>query len=118
MLDVTEIQSTIKDLEDGDTTFDTCIKLAALYTVHDRLTQQSPDTIEKELNDILPQYKLYKEVKRKYQLHELNETAVYLSMQDVCKELKELIQSIYSGTDTEQERQLIKEMIQSLIEAY
>ena len=117
MLDVAEIENTIKTLEDGDTTFDVCIKLSALYNVLDRYKKKE-DIVEKELNDILPQYQLYKEVKRKYQLKELNENAVYLSMQDVCREIKELIQSIYSGTDTEHERQLIKEMIQSLIEAY
>lgn len=115
MLNVNEINNTIEELENSNTTFDTCIKLAALYTVREHLKQ--PDTVTQELDDILPKYQLYREVKRKYQLHELAESAVQLSIRDVCIEIKEFIQSLYSSSDMEEERIALNNMITELFEA-
>lgn len=120
MLNLEEINEAIYQLENGSTTYDTCSKLASLYIVKDKLINPLPsmvDRVETELNDILPQYKMYCTVKRKYQLNELTEKAVYLAMQDVCTEIKEFIQTLYSGTDTQEERNMIKELIYNLQEA-
>ena len=35
MLNIAEIENTIQELENGNTTFDSCIKLASLYIVRE-----------------------------------------------------------------------------------
>lgn len=40
--------------------------------------------------------------------------AVYIAMSAVCKEIKEFVQTLYSGTDTPKERELIKQMIKEI----
>lgn len=118
MLSIEEINNTIEELENGNTTFDACIKLSALYNVRDRLTNKLPaNETEQELSEILPQYKMYCEVKRKYQLNELTSDAVLLSMEDVCREIKEFIQTLYSSTDMEEEREQINNMLSYLSNA-
>ena len=117
MLNMDEINNTIEELENGNTTYDACIKLSALYNVRDRLmNKETVDETEEELEDILPQYRLYCEVKRKYQLNELTEDAVVLAIKDVCTEVTEFIHTLYSSTDMQQERDTIKAMLNSLQE--
>lgn len=111
MLNLTEINNTIEELEHGNTTYDSCIKLAALYTVRDKL---NTDTVIEEYHDILPQYQHYVSVKRKYQLGELTDKAIIHSIDSVCQELFEFIQTMYSCTDTDIERTAIKAMINRL----
>ena len=119
MLNIDEINNTIETLENSSTTFDTCNKLASLYIVRDKLqTQTALNKVETELNDILPQYRLYCTVKRKYQLHELPETSIHLALQDVCTEIKEFMQTLYSSTDTPEERKLIHKLVTELKEAF
>lgn len=111
MLNLDEIDSTINELENGPTTFDACAKLASLYAVREHL---ATNAVEIELNDILPQYKVYCEVKRKYQLNQLTDTAVYNAMEDVCREITEFIQTLYSSTDTQRERDSISKLCKTL----
>lgn len=126
MLDINEINDTIADLETNySTTFDTCMKLASLYTVREHLqtsvtkpTETKAASVETELNDILPQYRLYCNVKRKYQLNELTEQAVFIAMRDLCKEISEFLHILYSNTDTPKEREMIKALIADLNEAF
>lgn len=117
MLNLDEINNTIAELENGNTTFDTCSKLASLYVVRDKL-MTGETKVEKELNDILPQYKAYCEVKKKYQQYELPEIAIQAAMKDVCIEIKEFIYTLYSGTDTVEERKQLKEMLKDLAKAW
>jgi predicted RNA-binding protein Jag len=120
MLDLQEINNTITMLENSDTTFVNCDKLASLYIVKEHLENATTSlysdgsSIVKEYDDILPQYRLYCEVKKKYQQHELTEQAVDLAMKDVCKEIQEFIHTLYSSTDMQSERDAIKQMIQEL----
>ena len=125
MLDLQEINNTIEQLENGDTNFANCQKLASLYIVRDNLQKAKIqpesgqiDGVEKELSDILPQYRLYVTVKRKYQLHELPKEAVMLAMTDVCQEIQEFIQTLYTGTDMAYEREQLTEMIKDLQTIY
>ena len=111
MLDLSEINSAIEELENTITTYDTCIKLSALYNVKNHMLT---DTVEQELDDILPQYKKYCNIKRKYQLNELSKDNIIYAMENVCKEIEEFIQVLYSNTDTNEERNLIKKMIEKL----
>ncbi|MCH5211010.1 MAG: hypothetical protein J1F01_08625 [Oscillospiraceae bacterium] len=124
MLNLEEINSTIKKLEDGETTFANCEKLAALYTVRKHFKgeeKQSRDSdmgddVTTELSDILPQYKKYCEAKRKYKQHETTEQPVIFAMANVCLEIKEFIKSLYSSTDMEAERDQIRQMVAVLPE--
>lgn len=113
MLNITEINNTIIELENGDTTFANCQKLASLYIVREKFSNHV-NAVEHELSDILPQYKNYCAVKRKYQLHELTVDAVISSIGGVCKEIQEFIEVLYGSTDTYEERERIQQMIQSL----
>lgn len=110
-MNITEINNTIQELENGNTTFDACIKLSALYNVRDRLTS---DDVVKEYKDILPEYNNYREVKTIYQQTFSNEYNVLASMSTVCKEIKEFILMLYSNTDLPQERQLIINTINNI----
>lgn len=110
MLNVDEINNTIKELENGSTTFESCNKLASLYIVRDNI--KSKDIVESELQDILPQYRTYCNVKRKYQLHEVTEQAVYTALTLLGKEVKEFYQSLISSADTPKEKEILQEIFQ------
>ena len=116
MLDINEIQNTIKQLEDGDTTFDACIKLASLYIVADRLNVS--DEVESELSDILPAYQIYKEVKRRYQMNDTTFDKVLSSLAILSQEIDEFIDTLYTGTDDVKERHIIEETLSKLSRNY
>lgn len=115
MLEIDEINNTIAELENGSTTFDSCIKLAALYTVREYYVsrQDTPSEnsacaeVKKELSDILPHYESYCDTKRKYQLGQVGKEHVIRSIQTVCKEISEFINSLYNHTDMEEEREIL-----------
>lgn len=112
MLNISTINDLIEELENGDTSLSNVRNLSALYNVKTHLLGAGNyDTTTKELSDILPSYLQYIEIKRKYQLHETTDEAVYINMKELCREIKEFIQTLYSGTDTPKERELIKEML-------
>lgn len=110
-MDIAEINNTIAELENGETTFASCDKLASLYIVREHLNE---DEVINEYNDILPSYSEYCEYKRKYQLGEVTERCVELSMQKVCQEISEFIHTLYISIDTVEERKIISDMIQNL----
>ena len=118
MLNIEEINNTIEELENGNTTFDNCLKLASLYIVRQNIKNANLtpnfNEISHEYADILPQYHRYVEIKRKYQLGELTERAVENSIGGVCKEIYEFIHTLYSCTDMPVERDSIKDMISKL----
>ena len=115
MINIDDINATIKELEAGNTTFDSCMKLAALYTVKDKLSE---NTVTQEVQTILPQYRDYCAVKRRYQMHEIGESIMFDSMQSVCAEMSEFISTVYSNTDTTVERALILNMLQRLVQTF
>lgn len=119
MMNLETINELIDDLEQSDTSLSNVRNLSALYNVKSHiLGTKNYDVITKELSDILPSYLLYINLKKRYQLHEISEEGVYNSMKDLCKEIKEFIQTLFSGTDTDQERTLIKSFVKELNEAF
>lgn len=112
-MNLREIEDTIEELENGDTTYDNCIKLSALYSVRDNLKSDT----RKELDDVLPLFKMYVAVKTKYQLGELPETSLVMGMHDLCKEIHEFIDTLYKNTEVEGEREHIKQMLHDTLEA-
>lgn len=120
MLDLQEIENTIIQLENTELTFDSCKKLASLYILRDYANKQTPEVshessgVLKELNDIIPQYQVYCNVKRDYQLNKVAESAVLQSLHEVCIEVKEFITTLYSSTDMKEERTEIEDTLKYL----
>ena len=112
-MDIKIINEMIEELEDGDTTYANAADLASLYTVRDKLTQPI-DGITKELNDILPAYTVYKEVKRNYQLNGIDKSKVIRQLEFVCKELKDFVGILYSSSDSPEEREIILKTVKEL----
>lgn len=111
-MDITLINEMIDELEESETSLSNIRNLSALYNVKSHMRKE--DNATKELSDILPSYLDYIDIKRQYQLHEMPPDAVYTAMCNVCKEIKEFIRALYSGTDTQKERDLITQMIREM----
>lgn len=118
-MNIEDVESTIAKLEneEDNTTFENCNKLASLYIVRDyylKSKKQHGNEVEEELNDILPQYKKYVELKHKYQMGEISERPIENAIKSVCEEISEFIQMMYRCTDMPVERDYIKKMLNSL----
>lgn len=113
-MNIDEIKNTIAELEQGETSFSNCQKLANLYIVMQNLNKQDNYSVDKvitEYNDILPMYSKYCNIKQKFQLNEVTEKAVENAIDSVTKEIKEFIQILYSNTNSEYERNSISTML-------
>ena len=119
-MNLAEVNDAIKELQESSLTLSNARNLSALISVRDYLqnsTQRKPDSLERELNDILPQYKEYCAVKRQYQLGRATEDLMIASMRLVCKEVKEFLLILYQNTDTKIERNMIRRMLSETEEA-
>ena len=121
MLDLALIENTIQELENSDTTFNNCEKLASLYIVREHLQDANLTVVNKsekeiidELNDILPSYSMYCKKKREYQMNKLGADVVLQSLQEICREILEFIHTLYSGTDMPEERHIIVETLSNI----
>lgn len=110
-MDINDINRTIQELKEDSTTFENCERLAHLYTVREHLFKNE---VQKEFDDILPQYSKYVSMKRKYQLGEISEAAIEKQIKLVCKEISEFMHTLYSATDMPIEREYIKKMLNGL----
>lgn len=124
-MDIIAINDAIDTLEESPTTLQNITELASLYICKSNLEKRKntpvnnvTDGVEKELDDILPYYIKYKEIKRRYQLNQTNEGEVIQGIKDVCRELTEFIQLLYRGTDMNKERICIRNMINDLSSVY
>jgi len=110
------INNMITELEkNDDTSLSNIRNLSALYIVRDHLSiEESNDKTVSELNDILPSYIQYKAIKRKYQLGEASKERVLSYLKSVCKEIKEFMQTLYSGTDMQEERDILKQLVKDM----
>lgn len=111
MLNINDINATIRYYEKQGTNLDNCKILADLYTCKDYIDNHYSSDTDKEFNDILPCYKEYCEIKKEYQLGNTTKEKVVTSMELVCKEIKEFIRAIYSGTDMQEERDLLEKLV-------
>lgn len=68
----------------------------------------------KELQDILPSYVEYINLKRAYQMGEITESRVIKSLKFVCIEIREFLDTLYSSTDMNKERKCIRDMIYNI----
>lgn len=116
MLNLDEINATIDELESNKLTFDVCQKLASLYIIKNYYeNKKDNDIVITEYNDILPSYHKFCELKRKYQLSEISEEIVYKQLKLLCTEISEFIQILFNNTDNEQEREIIKQALSTII---
>jgi len=122
MVDLEIIEDAIYELENSEMSADNVLELASLYIVKSEQLKSNTDgnkrVVEDELEDILPYYRKYCEIKRGYQLHELPEDAVVDAIGKVCKEISDLIITLYSGTDLLKERKQIHKMLTNLYKTY
>ena len=120
MLSLDEIDGMITELENTLQSFTDLQRLADLYIIKDAQKSRLNSIVDtsnvtlQELNDILPQFKNYCMIKKRYQLNELPKQTVVYAMKDVCKELNEFVHILYSNTDMQEEREEIKNLIANL----
>ena len=110
-MDIRDINNYIKELEEDIFNFDNIQDLAYLYIIRNNFQK---DNVTIELNDILPEYHKYIEVKKKYQLKQVTEEALIDAVKSVCKEIREFVLTIYNNTDMEKERKQIRFIIEDL----
>ena len=131
MLDLQEIANTIETLENSSTTFDTCMKLAALYTVQEHfsmpgqkvverldsvITESPEQSVVNELSDVLPAYGRYVSVKRRYQLRAGSEEELVAATKSVCSEISEFLTTLYTTTELPQCRIILVETLTKCLE--
>lgn len=121
-MNIYAINKAITELEKSETTYENVSELSALYIVRENLTENSTiisnDATEKELQDILPCYKQYINTKRDYQIGRATDTLLVNSMESVCKEITEFIETLYNNTELFKERLKIEKMIKELSKKY
>ena len=116
-MNLQDINALIEEIEQSELSLSNVRNLSSLYIVRKELIENlNYDNVETELNDILPSYIEYVKTKKKFQLNEVTEQAVFISMQTLCREIREFIQSLYSNTDTPKEREMLRNLISQLKE--
>jgi len=116
-MNLVEVNKEINELLNSPLTLSNARNLSALIVVQSYLQnaiQSKPDSLEQELNDILPRYKEYCNIKRDYQLGKLPEDDIIISMRRVCKEVNEFLLSLYENTETAEERTMLKAMLRDV----
>lgn len=76
--------------------------------------ENSAEDIVKEYKDILPRYEYYKNAKIRYQTGEITEQALVVSVNDMCREIYEFCEILYTNADTESEKRQYLSLFQSL----
>lgn len=115
-MDIKVLDELIEEVKESDTTYANARDLSALCSARNILA--TPATIEKEIDDILPAYRQYVDIKTKYQLNQIDKESVVYSLSLVCREIQELIQILYSSTDMPLERIEIQNIIRLLYDKY
>lgn len=113
-MNLAEVNEAINELLNSSLTLSNARNLSALIVVQSYMQnaiQSKPDALEQELNDILPRYKEYCEIKQKYQRNQASDDEIVIAMRRVCKEVKEFLLLLYQNTDMQIERTMLKAML-------
>lgn len=110
MIDLEEVNNTITELQNGQTTFDSCQKLASLFIVRNYLAGN--DNVLSEYHDILPSYSKYVECKRNYQLNLDSLEHVENAFKTLLQEIYEFLDILYISSENTQERASIMSVIE------
>ena len=114
------IEEMIQDIEKSGNSLSNARSLASLYILklmkenRFKTLLRASDSVERELNDILPTYNYYVDTKRRYQRKEIDSTLVLEALKDVCQEIKEFLLMLYSCTDMQEERNELTNMLREL----
>lgn len=76
--------------------------------------QQSNDVVLTELYEVIPSYKQYVIAKRRRQLNEISGELVLDTLSRLGKELRDFVKSLYTATDSENERIMLAKIITDL----
>lgn len=109
-MNIREISETIKELEDGETTFDNCIKLASLYTVMEKFKSDT----EYKLNELLPQYRMYTAVKHEVDIGKLSMDDLMFAVKSICSSIEDFVNALFNNTSYNEEKLIIRDMISNL----
>ena len=112
------ITELIEGIEAEEPTLKNCTQLASLYIVKKHLENIQSTDVEKEIRDILPSYRIYADVKTKYQKHERTEEAVVSALHSLCGEIEDLVKLLYTSTEMAKERKEIGKLIGELTNIY
>lgn len=116
-MNLAEVNKEINELLNSPLTLSNARNLSALIVVQSYLQnaiQSAPDSLEQELNDILPRYKEYCEIKQRYQRNQASDDELIIAMRRVCKEVKEFLLILYQNTDMQIERTMLKAMLKDV----
>lgn len=114
-MELKQINDLIDELEQSESSLSNIRNLSALYNVKTHLIgTKEYDSVERELKDILPSYRQYIDSKRRYQLKEITIERVYINMKKLCQEIKEFLQTLYSGTDSQEERDILNQLFKDM----
>lgn len=111
MMKLTEINNLIEEFKQGECSLSTIRNLAALYTVQEKLSSTPNDAVLTELYEIVPSYKQYIIAKRRQQLKEITDDNVLDTLNRLGKEIRDFIQTLYTSTSNERERQVLHKMV-------
>lgn len=121
-MDIQIIENTIDELEHSDISMNNAIELASLYIIRNNnltgINKEETGGIRGEIEDILPAYTEYRQVKTQYQLNNLPDFVVVKTLKLLCQEIEDVINLLYSNTDMNKERRCIKQMISNLYSRY
>ena len=121
-MDIQIIENTIDELEHSDISMNNAIELASLYIIRNNnltgINKEETGGIQGEIEDILPAYTEYRQVKTQYQLNNLSDFVVVKTLKLLCQEIEDVINLLYSSTDMNKERRCIKHMISNLYSRY
>ena len=120
-MNIQDVKETIITLENSENSLSNARNLAALYIIEEHMqsrlqtkSERSNDKIVKEFQDILPSYFVYKETKRKYQMGENVKDKVIVDLRSLCQEIYEFVSTLYSSTDSQEERDEISTLAKKI----
>ena len=120
-MELVEVNSMIRELEQSDSSLSTARNLAALYIIQgqlqgrlDDVLSKSDDAVLTELYEVIPSYKQYVIAKRRQQLNEISNDAVLSALTRLGKEIKDFIRTLYTSTSSEAERKVLHKIVTDL----
>lgn len=120
-MELVEVNSMIRELEQSDSSLSTARNLAALYIIQgqlqgrlDDVLSKSDDAVLTELYEVIPSYKQYVITKRRQQLNEISDDMVLSALTRLGKEIKDFIRTLYTSTSSEAERKVLHKIVTDL----
>lgn len=109
-MDIRNISETIEELENSDTTYENCMKLASLYIVMDKFKSDT----ETKLNDLTPQYRMYTAVKHEVDIGKLSMDDLMFAVKSICSSIEDFVNALFNNTSYNEEKLIIRDMISNL----